>query len=185
MKLTCAQMDVLISFYIEGELSSTLKKEVDEHIKTCSTCKAKFEIINSMLTDLRESIDLQEELASSHNKENSETTKKHYRLFQNNLSAYIDNELSSEDSLKVKKFTINNKHARKDLEDCYNIRKLMNDSLCKTKQESKKDFSKNILKQLELEEEATLGFNPVIKLLIGFTVAVLLITSFVLMSLSV
>ena len=31
MNLTCAQMDVLLSFYIEGELSSALKTQVEEH----------------------------------------------------------------------------------------------------------------------------------------------------------
>ena len=37
MNLTCAQMDVLISFYIDDELSSVLKKQVEEHLKNCAT----------------------------------------------------------------------------------------------------------------------------------------------------
>ena len=184
MKLTCAQMDVLISFYIDGELSSALKKQVEEHINECPTCKAKFEIINTMLEDLRETFELQEEYTPLDNSK-KDINSKRYHIFKHNLSAYVDNELPKEETLKVKKFTINNKHARKDLEAYYNIRKLMNDSFSKTQNDIKKDYSKNILRQLELEEEATLGFNPVIKLLIGFTVVVLLITSFVLMSLSV
>ena len=56
MKLTCTQMDVLISFYIDGDLSPSLKIQVEEHIKKCSTCRAKYEIINSMITDLRENL---------------------------------------------------------------------------------------------------------------------------------
>ena len=44
MKLTCAQMDVLISFYIDGELSSSLKQQVEEHMQKCSTCRAKYDI---------------------------------------------------------------------------------------------------------------------------------------------
>ena len=31
MKITCSQMDVLISFYIEEELSSTLREQVEKH----------------------------------------------------------------------------------------------------------------------------------------------------------
>ena len=31
MEITCTQMDVLISFYIEGDLSKALKEKVDEH----------------------------------------------------------------------------------------------------------------------------------------------------------
>ncbi|MBE7710821.1 MAG: zf-HC2 domain-containing protein [Cyanobacteria bacterium SIG31] len=181
MKLTCAQMDVLISFYIDGDLSSALKKQVEEHIKNCPTCKAKFEIIHSMLKDLKENLELEELTPSQTNK----TTSQQYRIFKNNLSAYIDNELSNEESLKIKKFTINNKKARKELEDSYNIRRLMNESFSKTKNDAKKDFSKNVLRQLELEEEATLGFHPVIKLIIAFTLTVLILTTFVLISLNV
>ena len=183
MKLTCAQMDVLISFYIDGDLSSNLKKQVEEHIKNCATCKAKFEIISSMLKDMHGSLDLEEKcLTSKQNLE--EATSLHYRVFKNNLSAYLDNELSDEENLKIKKFAINNKKARKELEDNYNIRRIMSDSFKKTKDDAKKDFSKSILRQLELEEEAVLGFHPAVRLLIAFTITVLVLTSFVLISLS-
>ena len=162
MKLTCAQMDVLISFYIDGDLSPSLKTQVEEHMKSCSTCRAKYDIIKSMLTDLKNTFDLDNESISSKNISNN-TTSQQYRVFKNNLSAYIDNELSSEESIKIKKFTINNPDARKDLEENYNIRKLMNDSFNKTKSDSRQDFSKNILKQLEIEEDGCLGFHPAIK----------------------
>ena len=61
----------------------------------------------------------------------------------------------------------------------------MNDSLKKAKSESKQDFSKNVLKQLELEDEIELGIHPAIKLLIVFTILVLTITAIVLMNLRV
>ena len=49
----------------------------------------------------------------------------------------------------------------------------------------KQDFSRSVLKQLELEEDTNWGIHPAIKLLIWFTVVVLVATSIVLMSLSV
>ena len=128
--------------------------------------------------------ELEEEYTPTKNSA-GQATSQQYRLFKTNLSAYIDNELSSDESLKMKKYTISNKQARKDLEDSYNIRRLMNESFLKTKNEAKKDFSKTIIKQLELEDEASLGFHPAIKLLIAFTITVLVLTSIVLMSLSV
>lgn len=186
MKLTCAQMDVLISFYIDGDLSKSLKSQVEDHLKECSNCRAKYDIIKSMLSDLKNSYDIQKEFAPYHANLNSAdfATSKQYRLFKNNLSAYIDNELDTEENIKIKKFTINNINARKALEDSYNIKRLMNDSFKKTKSEVKQDFSKSVLKQLELEEEATLGFHPAIKLLIAFTITVLILTTIVLFSLS-
>lgn len=182
MKLTCSQMDVLISFYIEGDLSSSLKKQVEEHINTCSVCKAKFEIINSMLKDLRKDLDLEEQCVSSQTTTAQNTHQ--YNLFKNNLSLYLDNELTNEDNLKMKKIAINNKKARKELEENYNIRKLMNDSYNKTIDDTKKDFSKNIMRQLQLEEEAILGIHPAIKILIFSTIMVLAITSWVLLTLN-
>lgn len=183
MKLTCTQMDVLISFYIDGDLSKALKNQVEEHLRDCPNCRAKYDIIKSMLADLKNSFDMQEEYAPS--EVSSSCTSQQYRLFKNNLSAYIDNELDNEDNIKIKKFTINNKNARKALEDSYNIKKLMNDSFRKTKSDARHDFSRSVLKQLELEEEATSGFHPAIKLLIAFTISVLVLTTIILFSLSV
>ena len=186
MKLTCSQMDVLISFYIEGDLSSALKQQVEEHIKACPTCRAKYDIIKSMISDLKSSFEPRE----SQNSEPSETyrtttSSREYQLFKNNLSAYIDNELTNDENIKIKKYTINNLKARQDLQDSYNIRKLMNNSFKKTKAEAKQDFSRNILRQLELEDEANLELHPLIKLLIIFTISVLIISSFILFSLRV
>ena len=186
MKLTCAQMDVLISFYIDGDLSKALKSQVEEHLKACPTCRAKYDIIKSMITDLKcnfkEEDSLEKEAVQTYG---SASATQQYRIFKNNLSAYIDNELDGEENIKIKKFTINNKKARQDLENNYNIRKLMNDSFRKTKAEAKHDFSKNVLKQLELEEEANLGIHPAIKLIIGFSISVMVLTVIVLFSLSI
>lgn len=182
MKLTCSQMDVLISFYIDGDLSNALKKEVESHLKVCPTCRAKFDIIKSMLSDLKNCFDLDDDLENEFGG-NIDST--YYKTFKNNLSAYIDNELSNEESIKIKKFTISNNSARKDLEENYNLRRLMNDSFKRTKTDSRYDFSKNVLKQLELDEDSDFGIHPAIKILVGFTFLILVATSFVLISFSV
>ena len=98
-------------------------------------------------------------------------------MFKNNLSAYIDNELSNEENVKIKKFTINNSKARQDLEENYTIKKMMNNSFNKTKNETKHDFTRSILRQLELEEEVNLGIHPLIKMIILFTLTVLVLST--------
>lgn len=178
MEITCIQMDVLISFYIEGDLSKALKEKVEEHLKNCPACRAKFEIISSLLKDLRESIENeQEEVVQT-------GANSQYRLFQNNLSAYVDNELPAEENIKIKKFTINNKRARKELENTYNIRKLMNDSFKKTKSESRHDFSRNVMKQLDMTNETNLGFHPLLKVAIAFVMTVLVLSAIIVFSLT-
>ena len=99
MKLTCSQMDVLISFYIEDELSCSLRALVEQHLKDCATCMAKYDIIKSMLKQMQTSLKSDERKSQ---KESSNTPAERvsnthqYRLFKTNLSAYLDNELSNE-----------------------------------------------------------------------------------------
>ena len=182
MKLTCAQMDVLISFYLDGDLGNSLKSQVEEHIKLCPTCRAKLDIIKSMLLEVNDNIINQPEFTNKTTQ--TQVASQQYRIFKSNLSAYVDNELSEDEGLKIKKFAINNKNARKDLESTYNIRKLLNESFKKSKTETKRDFSKHVLRQMELEDEIALGIHPAIKLLIVFTLIVFVLTTLVLISLS-
>ncbi len=178
MEITCTQMDVLISFYIEGDLSKALKEKVTEHLKQCPACRAKYDIIKSMLDDLKSSLEdsKEDEVYSSANTQ--------YKVFQNNLSAYVDNELPAEENIKIKKFTINNKKARKELEDTYNIRKLMSESFNKTKSEARQDFSKNVMRQLNPNEDYNFTFHPVLKAAIAFVITVLILSAIIVFSLT-
>ena len=179
MEITCLQMDVLISFYIDGELSDSLKTKVEEHLKECSSCKAKFNIISSLFADFNKKDEKKEEVYST-----TTHSEKQYQHFINNLSAYVDNELPEEESVKMKKYTITNKKARKDLEDTFRIRKLMRDSFRKSKMEAKPDFSKSILKNIDTEEKNDLNFNPLITVGFAFIMSVLLISAIVIYLLS-
>ena len=153
MEITCAQMDVLLSFYIEGDLSKALKIKVEEHLKNCSSCRAKYNIVKGMLDDLKSSIDDKEEICSANS--NSQ-----YRIFQNN------------------------KKARKELEDTYNIRRLMSESFNKTKMDARQDFSRNVIRQLNPNEEYNFSFHPVIKLAIAFVMTVLVLSAIIVFSLT-
>lgn len=177
MEITCAQMDVLLSFYVEGDLSKALKAKVEEHLKKCPTCREKYEIIKTMIHDLKTSVDDREEIYSS--RSNSQ-----YRIFQNNLSAYVDNELPQDESIKIKKYTINNKQARKDLEDTYHIRRLMSESFNKTKLDAKQDFSRNVLRQLNPNEDYSFSIHPVLKLAAAFVMTVLILSAIIVFSLT-
>ncbi len=184
MEITCVQMDVLISFYIEGELTEQLKSKVEEHLNKCPTCRAKFNIISSIYEDMQMALDFEKENSEDGEKYSTKIyPSKQYKSFRNNLSAYIDNELPPEENIKIKKYAINNKKARKDLEESYHIRKLMKDSFKQTNSSSKPDFSKKVLKQMELDDKINLAFSPLIKIGFAFVITVLLISSIVLCAL--
>ena len=178
MEITCLQMDVLISFYIDGDLSEALKAQVEEHLRKCPACRAKFNIINSLFADFKKPKE-DEEVYSTTTHPN-----KQYQFFKSNLSAYVDNELPEEDSVKMKKYTITNKRARKDLEDAIRIRKLMRDSFRKSKSETRPDFSKSVLKQMLSDDRKELRFNPLIMVGFAFVMSVLIISSIVIYMLS-
>jgi len=169
-------MDVLISFYIDGDLSEALKEKVDMHLKECPTCRAKLNIISSLFADLRKT-------KQSKKQEEAYTTNIHsskqYKFFKTNLSAYIDNELPEEESVKMRKYTIGNKNARKELENAFLIKKLMQNSFNKTENDVKPDFAKNIIKELSASEKSELQFNPVIIVAFAFVISVLLISALV------
>ena len=176
MEITCAQMDILLSFYIDGELTDALKDRVEEHLNQCPTCRAKYNILTSLFKNIDEDED-DDYSTLTH-------TAKQYNTFKNNLSAYVDNELPPNESIKIKKYTINNKRAKKDLEETYRIRKLMKDSFRKTKGETKPDFAKAIIKKVVPHEKTDYNFNPLISVGFAFVMSILLISAVVFYTLS-
>ncbi len=146
--LTCNQVGALLSFYIDDKLSSQLKQFVAAHLEICPLCREKYETLKTMMKSLRE---IQDRLAAI--KPEEEENSPQYDEFKLNLSAYVDNELSDSDNIKVKKYVIANPKARDDLEKMYSIKKALHESFERTKNESKDDFSKFILKRIDIQEE--------------------------------
>ena len=118
-QLTCEQVTALLNFYIEDTLSSKLKECVRRHLENCPECMEKF---ISMQNIMNKFIEIQNEEI-----ENPYATKQ-YEDFKSNLSAYVDNELNSIDSIKIKKIAISNPLARQDLENIYTFKKLLHSS---------------------------------------------------------
>ena len=139
-QLTCEQVTALLNFYIEDTLSSKLKECVRRHLENCPECMEKF---ISMQNIMNKFIEIQNKEI-----ENPYATKQ-YEDFKSNLSAYVDNELNSIDSIKIKKIAISNPLARQDLENIYTFKKLLHSSFEKTKNELKNDYSKTTICQFK------------------------------------
>lgn len=143
-ELTCEQVGAIITFYMEGKLSDTLQKAVKHHLEICPECRAKFDELQSMLKRFR-----QNKCANTLDDEaQKQFKKKQYAEFRANLSAYIDNELDDKENMRIKKITISNPMARKDLEEMYAFKRLLHNSFDKTSSDLKYDFSKNVLNQM-------------------------------------
>lgn len=176
VNLTCTQVSALLSFYIEDKLSAQLKQFVESHLESCPACRAKLAALESMVASLRE---VHEKLATIRPSGGTNDSSQCNEL-KVNLSAYVDNELSDEENIKIKKYIISNPKIRQELEDLYKLRKVLQTSFEKTKQESKEDYSKLILRQVDIQQEiyGPDSFAKVVALFIMLT-AVFTITALI------
>ena len=139
--LNCRQVEMLLSFYIDGDLNNKLRKEIENHLEYCLSCKSKYDLLKDFYSDMESSY---ENLKSMPARSLAQTHEQ-YRFFKNNLSAYIDNELSAEDTIKLKKYTINNQKAKQELEKSYKLKGILKDSFNRTKDNLKHDFSEKVM----------------------------------------
>ena len=167
--LTCYQVISLINFYISGEINDTLKDYVESHLAKCPKCKKKVDELKSILLKY-------DNIKSGIIKEHNNNLLAPYYI--DNLSAYVDKELAPEENIKIKKLTISNPKARRQLEELYKFRKIMQYAYEKTKSNAKFDYSKTIMSQILNSEEYTTAYFY--KLLILFCALIIgIITGFV------
>ncbi len=143
--LTCNQVSALLNFYIEGKLSPRLKEYINLHLDHCPSCKKKVQQLQKILLPYKTT-----------NQNNSQTTNiKQDKAMLDKLSAYMDNELNQNDNIKIKKMTISNPIARKELESMYKFKKIIHDAYERTKNDAKFDYSKTILNEIQDSGEYT------------------------------
>jgi len=150
VNLTCNQVGALLSFYLDDRLNEQLKQFVKAHLDICAACRSKYEALQRMVSNLKE---VHEKISSITTEEDPQATTTHYKDFKTNLSAYIDNELTDEENIKIKKYVISNPLARKDLESMYSLKKTLHNSFEKARHDAKYDYSKFILKRIDIQEE--------------------------------
>ncbi len=144
-QLTCEQVSALLTFYVENKLNDQLKKYVEYHLSICPECCEKLKKLQKIVNNFTE---ISNKIHSEDDEDENPYLTKQYEDFRLNLSAYIDNELSDEENIRIKKIAISNPIARKDLEDIYTFKRLLHSSFDKTKNEAKEDYSKNILNKI-------------------------------------
>lgn len=148
-KPTCEQIRSLLNFYKEDNLKPKLKKLIEEHIEHCENCKKLYLQSNT-----------------THNNFYSDN-------FYSNLSAYIDNELPEKESIKFKKLVITNPNARKELELMYDLKRAIQNSYEKTKNDLKTDYSKIIMNKIN-GENTTQPFIRLAWTFVGMVSAILI-----------
>lgn len=152
LNLKCTQVVSLLTFYVRGKLEDTLKKMVKSHLGKCPICFEKYKALQKILNKTEET-----EVADF--EKNEEVILEEAEVAT--ISAYIDNELSDNENLRVKRNTISKLETRKTLEAFYAIRRNLLELFEKDRQNYKYDFSKFVLNQLDISEEIN-KLDPVI-----------------------
>ena len=170
-ELNCSQVISLLTYYIEGKLTPLMNDSIENHLNKCIECRNKYIKLKQILKNYS---DIQNTIESE--LEDDEVFKNpQYDIFKNMLSAYVDNELSDNDNLRIKKIAIANPLARRDLENVYAFKQLLQSSFEKTKSDVKFDFVKNVMKQLPQNNEQFSINLQFYKLVSAFGIIVLFI----------
>lgn len=143
-KITCKQIQAILPFYLKGRVNPALTEIIEEHLATCKHCK---ELYLKAFDEYNDFSFIEAESVPDEDTERFAT--KEYANFKKKLSAYLDSELEDSETIKIKKMTISNPLARKDLEDMYLFKRLLHSSFERTKENCKHDFSKLIVKKLD------------------------------------
>ncbi len=158
--IDCKKILSLLSLFIEDKLDDENKFIVETHLLKCGDCYKKYIEMKNVMSNLHFEY---EKLVDEFNKIDTDKTFniKEYENFYNNISPYIDDELSYEDSLKFRKYLLSSKTARKDLSNAYKLRNNIKQSVTGLENNLNFNFSKKILKRLK--EENNDGFDFIYK----------------------
>lgn len=150
--LTCKKVTSMMSLYIDDRLNDEHKEFVENHFQKCPLCFQKYKDMKNIIENLKlsyEKILKQVEGIETVNLFNI----REYEKFYNNLSAYIDNELTYEESIEVRKYLLKSKAARIDLRNSYNLESQIQDSISNFINNSNVNLSKKVIKALKEERK--------------------------------
>ena len=104
--ITCQNILNILPLYIEGKTTFEQAEEISNHLNSCEKCREKYIYLKEISEKIKTAFD--------------KTDKKQfddYAFFRENMSAFIDNELSKEDYFRFNTFVASNPDAKKELEE--------------------------------------------------------------------
>ena len=153
-KSVCKKVISLLSLYIENKLDLEDRIFVENHFIDCSDCYQKYLEMKEIMNNLHFEY---EKLLSEF--ERIETNKmfniREYESFYKNISPYIDDELSYDESISFRKYLLKSKSARAELAVAYGLKNNIKHSVADFKNGLNFNLSKKIVKQLKEESRDT------------------------------
>ena len=176
-KSVCKKVISLLSLYIENKLDLEDRIFVENHFIDCSDCYQKYLEMKEIMNNLHFEY---EKLLSEF--ERIETNKmfniREYESFYKNISPYIDDELSYDESINFRKYLLKSKPARAELAVAYGLKNNIKHSVADFKNGLNFNLSKKIVKQIKEENRDT--FDNIYKsaaVVLGFMILSLAVFS--------
>ncbi len=143
--LICSRINSMLSMYIDGKLSPIEVEIVEEHLRVCESCKKKYEYLKQLITTLKSAYKQDQNIDEI---KSADFKIKEYEYYKQNLSAYLDNELDFEDSVRFKKYIIKIPLARRELQKYFDLQKMLKTNWKNNQKQLNQDFSKIIINEL-------------------------------------
>lgn len=173
----CKKITSMLLSYIEHKLSDEDRLFVENHFKYCSDCYTKYLEMKKIVKNLH--FEYEKLLNEFERVEANQLFNiREYETFYKNISPYIDDELSYDESIKFRKYLLKSKPARVELANAYTLRNNIRHSTAVFKDNLNVNFSKKIIKQLKDENKYT--FDAVYKraaVIIGIMLSALILIS--------
>lgn len=149
MDINCNQFEGLLSFYLNNELSEKMTSAVEKHMEECPNCKMRYSVVNSIIEDIKSAYNEVIQDSEDYN----DFIEAEYEIPDDEvknteLSAYIDNELDEEHSVKLRRNIVAKPKLRNKIDKLYDLRRLISDSKKEQKNKLKTDYSKEIVKTM-------------------------------------
>ncbi len=138
--LTCERVMILLPLYLEEKTSEMENFEIEKHLTECPDCMEKYTSLQAIAKKIKTAFDSVE----------NQHFEKEKKYFQENLCAYLDNELSNEDYLTMTKIIIDSEDAKNEAEEMNDFDKNFQKAIAENKQ-NLNDISESIVKKIKKE----------------------------------
>lgn len=136
---SCENIQNLLPLYTEEKTSDEITVIIENHLRICQDCYEKYLTLK----------DVSQRIKSAFEKISKTDFISERIFFKNNISAYVDNELSPKDYFDFNQNTINNFEHQKELEEMLFFEEKLQQSLKENKKILNKDLSKEIINEIK------------------------------------
>lgn len=147
----CKKVSSMLSLYIDNKVTYQERAFIEDHLANCEECHKKYIYLKSLIKNLKDSYRQVVELAQRKQKQATFSIREHEKFIEN-LSPYVDNELSAQDCFEFRKYLMKSKSAQTELKNTYIMQKEMRIAFDKTKKKTSPELTRYVMNSLRNKE---------------------------------